>query len=165
MLLDAAETSNDQVEIEAASWKDLPTLRNLESICFPKDGWPLLDLVGVLTLPSVVRLKAVIDDRMIGFVASDMRSRENIAWIATIAVLPEYRGRGIGRTLLQACEHQISVSTVRLCVRVTNQAAIHLYLEEGYQRTGLWTKYYQDGENALVMEKQLDQPPTQLGSV
>ena len=79
-------------------------LRQLESVCFPKDAWPLLDMLGVLTLPNVVRLKAVVGEQMVGFIAGDIRRVENVAWIATIGVLPEYRRRGIGTALLQACE-------------------------------------------------------------
>jgi ribosomal protein S18 acetylase RimI-like enzyme len=156
---------SDHLAIEAASWRDLSGLRHLESACFPKDAWPLLDLVGVLTLPAIIRLKAVVDNQLVGFIAGDVRSRQRMAWIATIGVLPEYRGQGIARSLLQACESQIPVPTVRLCVRVSNEAAIHLYLGEGYQRTGLWPKYYQDGENALVMEKQIHKIPISQVSV
>jgi ribosomal protein S18 acetylase RimI-like enzyme len=155
MSLGIEETPSDPISIETACWRDLSGLRHLETVCFPKDTWPLLDLVGVLTLPAVIRLKAVADNQLVGFVAGDVRSRQKLAWIATIGVLPEYRGRGIARSLLRACERQLPVPTVRLCVRVSNEVAIHLYLREGYQRSGLWPKYYQDGENALVMEKQL----------
>ena len=159
MSSDITGITGDQVTIEAASWRDLSGLRHLEAACFPKDSWPLLDLVGVLTLPAVIRLKAVSDDRLVGLVAGDVRSRQNLAWIATIGVLPEYRGRGIARALLQACEQRLLVPNVRLCVRVSNEAAIQLYLGEGYQRKGLWPNYSQDGENALVMEKQLNGNP------
>ncbi len=145
----------EQVVVEQASWRDLNGLRHLESVCFPSDSWPLLDLVAVLTLPTVVRLKASVDNRMVGFVAGDVRSRQRVAWIAIIGVLPEYRQRGIGRELLRQCESQLGVPMVRLCVRVSNETAIHLYVSEGYHRAGMWTKYYQDGENALVMEKKL----------
>jgi ribosomal protein S18 acetylase RimI-like enzyme len=156
---DIEANQSDHVLIEAANWRDLSGLRHLESACFPKDAWPLLDQVGVLTLPSVVRLKAVVDDLMVGFVAGDVRSRQKMAWIATIGVLPEFQRRGIARSLLEACERRLPVPTVRLCVRVSNEAAIHLYLEAGYQRSGLWPKYYQDGENALVMEKLFQRNP------
>ena len=112
----------------------------------------MLDLIGVLTMPGVVRLKAVAEERMIGFVAGDMRRVEQIAWIATIGVLPEYRGRGVGSALLQACEQRITLPVVRLCVRTDNLGAIHIYERFGYQRKGEWTAYYQDGAPALVME-------------
>ena len=112
-----------------------------------------MDLIGVLTFPSVVRLKAVIGKDMVGFIAGDIRRLEGVAWIATVAVLPEYRGKGIGGALLQACEDKISLKRIRLCVRVSNELAIHLYEHRGYERVGEWSRYYQDGESALVMEK------------
>ncbi len=146
--------SDTGVAIEPASLRDLGALRHLEQICFLKDAWPLLDLIGVLTFGGVVRLKALSDQQMVGFIAGDVRRMEGVAWIATVAVLPEYRGRGIGAALLQACEAQIPVKRIRLCVRPSNDVAIRLYERFGYVKVGEWTKYYQDGESALVMEKQ-----------
>ena len=140
--------------IEGATWRDLNALRHLERACFPHDAWPLWDLIGVLTLPNVVRLKAVEDDQMVGFIAADVRPSQHLAWIATIGVLPERRRRGIGKALLLACEERLEVATIHLNVRASNQAAIRLYQDFGYQRVGVWPDYYQDGEDALVMEKQ-----------
>jgi ribosomal protein S18 acetylase RimI-like enzyme len=145
--------SDTGVAIEPASLHDLGALRHLEQICFPKDAWPLLDLVSVLTFRGVIRLKAVSEKQMIGFIAGDVKRMEGVAWIATVGVLPEFRGRGIGSALLQACEAQIPVSRIRLCVRPSNDVAIRLYERFGYTKVGEWTKYYQDGEPALVMEK------------
>jgi ribosomal protein S18 acetylase RimI-like enzyme len=141
------------VTVETASLHDLGALRRLEQICFPKDAWPLLDLVSVLSFRGVIRLKAVSDQKMVGFIAGDVRRSEGLAWIATIGVLPEYRGLGIGSMLLQACETRIPLNRIRLCVRPTNDVAIRLYEKHGYNKVGEWTKYYQDGESALVMEK------------
>jgi ribosomal protein S18 acetylase RimI-like enzyme len=98
-------------------------------------------------------LKAVRDKQMVGFIAGDIRRMEGVAWIATIAVLPAYQGQGIGAALLEACESQIPLNRIRLCVRPNNGAAIRLYERFGYINIGEWSKYYQDGESALVMEK------------
>lgn len=141
------------MEIISASIRDLNALRKLEGVCFEKDAWPLFDLIAVLTFPDVVRLKAVEDDRMIGFVAGDPRPSQGFSWIATIAVLPEYRRKGIGRALLHACEAQLKTPRLKLSVRATNQAAIKLYEQEGYHTMDIWKAYYNDGENAIVMEK------------
>jgi len=143
------------VLIEPATWRDLNALRHLEKECFPKDAWPLWDLVGVLTFPNIVRLRAMAGEQMIGFIACDLRPSERLAWIATIGVLTEYRGRGIGRALLQACEQRLALPRVRLNVRISNQVAIQLYQTSGYERAGIWPAYYQDGEDALIMEKAL----------
>jgi ribosomal-protein-alanine N-acetyltransferase len=131
----------------------LNAVRHLEAVCFPQDAWPLWDVIGILTLPNVVRLKAVMGEKVVGFVAGDVHRAEGMAWIATIGVLPECRSRGIGRALLQACEAQISTPRIRLCVRTDNQGAIRLYRQENYQDVGYWYHYYLDGSDALVMEK------------
>jgi ribosomal-protein-alanine acetyltransferase len=156
MVVDMLSVVNGLVSIEQANWRDLNAVRQVERACFPVDAWPIWDILGVLTLPNVVRLKAMADGHMVGFIAGDIRSHQDLAWIATIGVVPEYRRRGIGAALLQACEAQLTVRRVRLSVRASNQTAIELYERFDYQRVGLWGHYYQDGEDALVMEKVLD---------
>jgi ribosomal-protein-alanine N-acetyltransferase len=140
-------------EILPASLRDLLPLRTLEQACFPKDAWPLLDLIAVLTWPEMIRLKAVESGQMVGFVGGESHRSESLAWIATLGVLPGYQRRGIGRALLRECEARLTEARVCLCVRITNSAAIELYRQEGYQVMDTWQKYYFDGENALVMEK------------
>ncbi len=141
-------------QITTASILDLNALGRLERACFGKDAWPLFDLIAVLTFAEVVRLKAVEAGEMIGFVAGDPRPSEGLSWIATIGVLPAYRRRGIGRDLLRACEARLKTPRIRLSVRASNAGAIRLYDLEGYQRIEVWQRYYNDGEAAIVMEKQ-----------
>jgi len=141
------------MEIQIASIRDLGALRRLEHACFEKDAWPLLDLIAVLTWPDVIKLKAVEDGEMIGFVAGDPRPSEGASWIATIGVDPRYQRRGIGRALLRACEERTKLPRVKLTVRISNQGAITLYEKEGYRSVDIWKKYYNDGEDGLVMEK------------
>jgi ribosomal-protein-alanine N-acetyltransferase len=145
----------EQFSIEPASWRDLNGLRTLEQVCFPLDAWPLWDLIGVLTLPNVVRLKAVDGEHMVGFIAADLRPPERMAWIAMIGVLPEHRSQGIGAALLEACERRLKQPRVRLNVRISNHTAIRLYQRSGYYEAGVWPRYYHDGEDALIFEKQL----------
>ena len=141
------------MDILPANLRDLGPLRHVEQACFPKDAWPLLDLMAVLTFPEVVRLKAVVEGHMVGFIAGDPRRSEGMAWIATLCVLPEYRRQGIARLLLLECEKRLNSARLRLCVRLDNTPAIRLYEQEGYLRVSTWTKYYNDGGDALVMEK------------
>jgi ribosomal-protein-alanine N-acetyltransferase len=143
------------MEIVTANLLDLNALRKLEKESFDRDAWPLLDLISVLTFANVIRLKAVEGERMIGFVAGDPHPHDGWGWIATIAVDPNFRRRGIGTALLHACEKQLGVPRSRLTVRQSNQGAIKLYEREGYATIDAWKAYYNDGEDAIVMEKSL----------
>lgn len=153
MVSTVSDAAQGCINIEVAGLRDLNALRHVEKVCFPQDAWPILDLIGVLTFPNVVRLKAVDGAHMVGFIAGDIRHAENVAWIATIGVLPEYRGKGIGGMLLEECEARLPMNTIRLCVRQSNEDAIRLYQRFGYKVVNQWKNYYQDGEPALVMEK------------
>jgi ribosomal-protein-alanine N-acetyltransferase len=141
------------MEIVPANLLDINALRHLEKICFPQDAWPLIDLVSVLSFSGVVRLKAVENGQMIGFVVGDPRPSEGISWIATICVLPECRGMGYGRALLEACEKELPTQIIHLCVRISNEEAIRMYKNAGYYHIDRWINYYNDGEDSLVMEK------------
>jgi ribosomal protein S18 acetylase RimI-like enzyme len=144
------------ITISEASVFDLNNLRKLEQICFPKDAWPLLDLIAVLTFPGVVRLKAIENGIMVGFIAGDPRPSQHLGWIATVGVLPEYRRQGVGRALIEECEKSMKMQHVRLNVRVNNAEAIALYEKMGYYRIDVWNNYYNDGGSALVMEKKVN---------
>ena len=146
-------TFNHYMQILPANLFDLNDLRHVEQTCFPKDAWPILDLIAVLSFPGVIRLKAVVDERMIGFIAGDPRPAEGFSWIATIGVLPEYRGKGFGRALLEACEARLTTGRIRLSVRASNLDPIRMYEKAGYQQVDCWLRYYDDGEDALIMEK------------
>jgi ribosomal protein S18 acetylase RimI-like enzyme len=141
------------MEIQTAGLLDLSALRRLERACFEKDAWSLLDLIAVLTWTEVIRLKAVDDGEMIGFIAGDPRPSQGVVWVATIGVDPRFQRRGIGTALLRACEQQVKLRRMKLTVRISNQAAVMLYEKEGYRTVDVWKDYYSDGEDGLVMEK------------
>jgi ribosomal-protein-alanine N-acetyltransferase len=77
------------------------------------------------------------------------------AHIATIAVLPEYRGRGIARCLLVTALQEVIRRGFRIAtleVRSGNVAAQNLYHRFGFATVGLRPKYYRDNnEDALIM--------------
>lgn len=139
----------------AASWRDLSDVLALERVCFEKDPWPWPDVLAALTFPETVRLKAVVEGQMVGFVVGDRRRREGTGWIASIGVHPDYRQRGIGRQLLEACERELGLPRLRLTLRASNRGARRLYDQAGYAAVDFWRKYYHDGEDGVVMEKKI----------
>ncbi|HHL43681.1 MAG TPA: GNAT family N-acetyltransferase [Hellea balneolensis] len=81
--------------------------------------------------------------------------------ILTIAVLPENRGRGIGRELLARAENEAragGVSLAILDVATDNLAATALYRQAGYRHLTTRKAYYRRAKgrvDALVMQKWL----------
>ncbi len=142
-------------DIVDASWRDLGGVRQVEAVCFGSDAWPLLDILAVLTLPGVVRLKAAVGSEIVGFAGGEIKGGERMGWITTIGVVPAYRRQGIAAALLSKCELKLATSKVRLCVRQSNLEALALYWKFGYHQVDVWKRYYRGGEDALVMEKVL----------
>jgi ribosomal protein S18 acetylase RimI-like enzyme len=139
--------------IESATWRDLKLLSGLEKTCFGDDAWSLLELLGLLAFPGVIRLKAVAKGAMVGFIAGDQRRNETAGWILTLGVVPEWRRHGIAEELLGACEQKMTLPDIKLTVRRSNAAAIHLYEKMNYRQVDIWSHYYNNGEDGLVMEK------------
>ena len=150
------ETDEDwpaRVVITPATWRDWRSTRAFEKRCFGRAAWSALDVAAALTIPNTVRLKAEFENQMIGLVVGNQRPSQQVAWIATIGVHPQYRRRGLGRRLLRTCEKALGMSRIKLTLRISNHAALSLYQKEGYRQINTWRKYYANGEDALVMEK------------
>lgn len=77
------------------------------------------------------------------------------AHVTNVAVLPAYRGQGIGKTLLAAliCHAKAQGAVcMTLEVRVSNDGAQRLYSGMGFVPRGLRRQYYTDTrEDALIM--------------
>ncbi|HVA92594.1 MAG TPA: ribosomal protein S18-alanine N-acetyltransferase [Chloroflexota bacterium] len=77
------------------------------------------------------------------------------AHVTTIAVRPEYRGKGLGELLLVALTEialDINARWLTLEVRVSNSTAQALYRKYGFKPAGVRPKYYSDNrEDALIM--------------
>lgn len=89
-------------------------------------------------------LVAELDREIVGFVQIDYRAAPNnpmllnrhYAWIDQIGVKSEYRGRGIGKALMEAASswaRDMGADQIELNVWEFNQRAISFYEELGYK--------------------------------
>ena len=148
-------SDSSHFEIKPASWRDLFAIQEIERACFKDDAWPLIELMAALTFPNIVRMKATNHEKIAGFIAGDIRRNEGTGWILTVGVLPEYRRQGLAKELMDKCERAMNMPLIKLSVRRSNQAAIQLYQKLGFTQVDVWNSYYHDGEDGIVMEKQL----------
>jgi ribosomal-protein-alanine N-acetyltransferase len=78
--------------------------------------------------------------------------------VVSVAVLPEYRRKGIGEALMDKAMDGMRMYNAKQCfleVRMTNTAAIDLYKKLGFEVIRTINGYYADGENAYLMSKKL----------
>ena len=137
---------------------DIPAVHELEVRLFPVDAWPLHMFVDELAQPETRRyLIAEAPDGIVGY--AGLMCVEPIADVQTIAVVPEYEGRGIGSALLTELINEgrrRGAADVLLEVRADNPRAQHLYRRFGFEQIHVRRKYYRDGVDALIMRLQLE---------
>ncbi len=81
--------------------------------------------------------------------------------VITIDVSPSDRRSGVGSLLLQAAEQRLrdaGCSAVNLETAVDNVAALAFYKRHGYSVIRTWPRYYSNGVDALVLQKDLAGP-------
>ncbi len=99
-----------------------------------------------------------ITNEMAGFVILQVCGTFN-GYIQTICIKEEYRGKGLGKKLLQFCEeriHQISPN-VFICVSEFNERAIQLYYEYGFEYIGTLKDFVKKGFDELLLRKSIGQ--------
>jgi peptide alpha-N-acetyltransferase len=91
-------------------------------------------------------------------------SFETIGHVTSLAVLSDYRRQGLAQALMTQLHFHLEnynphglhqVTACGLHVRKSNIAACRLYQQDGYEIAQIIHSYYQDGEDAFFMKKQL----------
>ncbi len=145
---------------------DLPQVLVIETMCFAAPWCQehfRHELRSSLAFPLVATTTAGI---IAGYICPMLVIDEG--QVLTIAVHPDFQGKGIGRLLLGralAEFHRCQSSFVALEVRRSNRSAIALYLRCGFRETGIRAGYYPDGEDALLMEYDMKQYGEQYNAV
>lgn len=144
------EDINKIVEINR---KCLPENYSVEYFYYHLKEYPDLFLVATILEK---------EEKIVGYCMSRLEfglSNFNLSFIkkghiVSIAVLSEYRKRGIGFSLMKYTLNKLKdykVKEVYLEVRVSNIPAINLYRKLNFQITERIKEYYSDGEDAFVM--------------
>lgn len=148
------------LHIEPAETRDAKDLARIHAQSFYR-GWPTTDFVSFLedrNTPAYIACDA--KRRIAGFAL--IRTVADEAELLTIAVEPRWRGRGVGRALMDAVFADLMLSPARrmfLEVDEQNSAAIRLYEKLGFATVSSRKGYYPrpDGSaaTALVMARDL----------
>jgi ribosomal-protein-alanine N-acetyltransferase len=143
--------------IRPARLADVPALARLEPRCF-SDPWSEAGFREMLGASYIFGLIADLKSgSMGGYLVA--RAIEQEGEILNLAVAPERRRNGLGVGLLTAGLVELTqrgVEEVFLEVRASNEAAIAMYLAQGFRPMGRRREYYRRPvEDAMVLRKTL----------
>jgi len=148
----------DDIQIRSATKNDLERLVEIENTCFTSDILSRRSFQRFIRAGAHDLKVATLDNEIVGYTLVLYRTGTSLARMYSIAVMPDQQGKGIARKLMQAAEEaglNRLCSFMRLEVNVNNAPAIHLYEKLGYRTIGKISNYYDDGADALRMEKRI----------
>lgn len=135
--------------------KDIPDMVALYRKDFP-DGWSAEMLLSAFKREGFFAIGALVGEKLVGVITCD-RGMDS-ADVEGVVTASEMRKRGVATALMERAERELKAfetKRILLEVREGNSNAIALYEKLGYKTVSVRKKYYQDGENALVMMKEL----------
>lgn len=155
----ASNLASLNVDIRSATMDDLKALLTLEESAFSGDRLNRRSFRRAISSTGSPLLVAVdTEQNLLGYALLHLRQGTRLARLYSLAVSPKARGLGIGKQLLQACEHKAikkGKNLLRLEVSDVNKSAIALYQTMGYREFGHYDAYYEDQTDAIRMQKTL----------
>lgn len=121
---------------------------------FP-DGWTENMLLSAFDGGRFFAISAKEDEKIVGIITFTVGLDD--ADIEGVVTDKDHRNRGVASALIKRAEEKIAslnVKKVLLEVRESNESAKNLYLKSGFIALYVRKKYYQDGENAVIMIKE-----------
>ncbi len=136
-------------------WKkqDVEEIVLIENQCF-SDPWSKEMFLDAFSLPICFGVVVENEGHIVGYACQTVLFED--AEILNIAVKKEHRREGLGKKLMLAMQEKavaLGAQKSFLEVRISNENALKLYRSLGYNDLSVRKKYYEDGEDALVMQK------------
>lgn len=140
--------------IQRAVRADVPSLVAMEACCFAGDRMSSRSFYYMVDHPQNRLLVYRHKGKIIGYILTFYHTRSKLARHYSLAVLPEFHGKGIAQKLLAAAEKYTAGKTgFKLELRQDNDVALHVYQKLGYKPRRIMPAYYADGMDAIEMVK------------
>lgn len=142
-------------------YDDFDDLYAIEEVCFQTpERFTRRYMRQLIASPESATWIAEENGQLAGFAIVEFirQISPTVAYISTIEVLPEQRGRGTGAELLRRLEGSANAERatgIWLHVDVENAAATRLYERLGYRKNSRANHYYARNRPAAIYVKQL----------
>lgn len=135
---------------------DLVEIYALEQSIYPDDPWSMEQFKEEFAGKSRQYLVAILNEKVVGY--AGIMVAGVVTDILTLTVAPEFRRRGIAREFLKRMvdwSRNQKVEAIMLEMRIDNEEAEPLYVENGFRKISERKDYYGPGITAVVMRKEL----------
>ncbi len=142
----------------AGTVRDLDAIMNIGLACFDSDEPERHKVRHFLSDAHAVIGVLCEGERIIGYAHLEAHMGRKNIYLNTTALLPAYRGRGLGDTLYILTEdiaRAVKASSIWCHVHIKDPLAIHLLKKHGYVIERTEDPYYDDGQGAYVMRKSM----------
>ena len=133
-------------------------LADIEQECFGKDAWTVNNIRGEFANKFSYLIGYYDEDKLVGYTC--VRAMYEEAQVCNVAVLPNYRRKGIAKQLV---EEMLRLSVEKGCkyceleVNTENEPAINLYKKCGFEVAGVRKNFYRrtryNSRDAYTMTK------------
>ena len=119
------------------------------------DGWSKQSIISGIEKGGLMGVLAFSDQNLVGFLT--FSKSIDFCELMDVLVDKNYRRQGIATMLINYLVDSVKGVSPKIFleVRATNDSAINLYQKHGFIKTSVRKKYYSDGEDAVIMEKEL----------
>ena len=140
------------------TFADLDRLEQLEKVCFLKSPWSKNMLQESISFTNVFKKCIQKNGKIVAYIIAGYSDWE--AEVFTIGVDVEYRKQGLATILLLELKNfakETKKESLFLEVRKSNVVAQNLYLKFGFKQVAVRRKYYENTEDAIIMEYKISE--------
>ncbi len=138
------------------TFQDLGAIAELEKECFSIEPWNVRMLAE--SFLSGRFFGSLLEEEDVITAYGAITVTEDEAELVMIATAEMYRRCGRAKKILEDLEEEAKKRGAKklfLEVRVSNSSALMMYLKDGFSGIYARSRYYPDGEDAIVMKKEL----------
>lgn len=142
------------MNIVELSISDIDKILELYSKNF-SDGWSKKMLESAFNTNRFIAL-GIGQEKLIGIITCSLTEFD--ADIESIVIDKEFRKQGLAKLILEKLEERLKskkIEKIFLEVREGNIPAKNFYIKNGFSKINLRKSYYDDGENAVIMAKEI----------
>ena len=145
------------MELLKLELSDLDKIDEIEKTIFV-DPWPMKEYAYEIEHNKYAYLYKLVDNNEIIGYFDVWLIDDAYGTIASIGIKKEYQGKGYSKLLMDKIlelANKLNIDQIDLEVRTSNIKAISLYQKFGFEMVSVRSKYYSNGEDALLMVKVL----------